>query len=242
MSTDNNNNDDDNNNSDDISSTRLDQCVSLLKVHDIKVVVFDMDLTAVAQHSRGCLLRINLQDYLDNATPAFKALVPVLYENNFQIAIATHSDEAEFSGDIQPSGNSYDLGSIWRKLSNTWRKLSNSDIQPSTHILGHELATCLIENHFDSSICNAIKIVAYNPRVHPTDDPEVKEKNKIKRYHFRKIQEHFKIDQPQQILFFDDTLSVVTDCNKHIGIRAIQVNPDTGFVIQDLLSYFEKFE
>ena len=82
------------------------------------------------------------------------------------MAIATHSDEAEFA----------------------------NDIQPSTHILGFELATSLIKKHFPPEICDAFQIVAYNPRVHPDDDPT---KNKIKRYHMRKIREHFNVKNPK---------------------------------------------
>ena len=63
---------------DDTSLVRLERCIALLKTNGIEVVVFDMDLTAVAQHSRGCLKRTELSQYLDCATPAFQKLVPLL--------------------------------------------------------------------------------------------------------------------------------------------------------------------
>lgn len=124
---------------------QLDKCIQLLRETSIRLVVFDMDLTAVAAHSRGRLLREDLDEYVSKATPSFLALVPKLHENGFFVAIATHSDEAEFGGEVQPD----------------------------THILGNELATALVERRFPPTISKEIFIVAYNPRVHQDHDPEL---------------------------------------------------------------------
>ena len=49
------------------------QCIRLLKKKGIKLVVFDMDLTAVSKHSRGRLERgTQLDDFLSFATVSFK--------------------------------------------------------------------------------------------------------------------------------------------------------------------------
>jgi len=185
----------------------LDKCIHLLRKNDIKLVVFDMDFTAVAQHSRGRLPRLALNDYIRKATPAFLALVPKLFQENFSLAIATHSDEAEYGGQIQPE----------------------------THILGKELATQLIKKSFPPEISDAFFIVAYNPRVHPEDETEA---NRIKRYHMRTIREKFKV-QLNEIVFFDDTASVISDCQDACGvIHSIKVDPDYGFQIEDVLRNF----
>jgi hypothetical protein len=188
----------------------LDECITLLKRHGIKVVTFDMDLTAVAMHSRGRLRRDELDEYLSHATQAFQALVPVLYKHGFKLSIATHSDEDEFGGKIQPA----------------------------THILGKELATSLVQRWFSSEIASSFCILAYNPRVHPDDAPE---DNKIKRYHVRKLREHFEV-KPSEILFFDDTEAVVEDCRDTCGVLAFSVNPQCGFRLQDLINNMRRLE
>jgi hypothetical protein len=187
----------------DVSKDRLDECVKLLEKQGIKVVAFDMDLTAVAEHSRGRLTRANLSAYLSKATAAFLTLVPKLYEHGFGLAIATHSDEAEFG----------------------------ESVQPATHILGKELATALVQRHFDNAISSSFFIVAYNPRVHPLDDVQ---SNTAKRHHMRRLREHFLV-KPEEILFFDDTSDIISDCRDHCGVRAFHIDPTLGFRLEDLL-------
>lgn len=183
----------------------LEECVILLKKRGIKVVVFDLDLTAVAQHSCGSLLRSKLEGYLDAATPGFRALVPLLHARGFSLAIATHSDEAEFDGDIRPE----------------------------THIVGAELATCLVEKLFPPDTAESFFTVAYNPRVHPEE--RNKEEYLVKRYHMREIMKHFQVQQ-SEILFFDDTPHVVEDCITTCGVvNSFLVNPNHGFRLKDLL-------
>ena len=126
------------------SPEELDQCIKLLRKNGIKLVVFDMDLTAASEHSRGKLLRSAADEYISKATPAFLVLVPELHKHGFYLAIATHSDEAEF-------------GLL---------------VQPKTHILGKELATRLVTQCFSPKISESFYIVAYNPRVHPEDEAE----------------------------------------------------------------------
>ena len=74
----------------------IEQCLQLLRDHSIRVVVFDMDQTAVAMHSRGRQKRTNLDVFLEKVTPDFRRLVPHLHEHGFGLSIATHSDEQEF--------------------------------------------------------------------------------------------------------------------------------------------------
>jgi hypothetical protein len=95
-----------------------------------------MDQTAVAVHSHGRLRREELKEYLSQTTKDFLSLVPALYHAGFQLSIATHSDEAEYS----------------------------DKIRVESHILGDELARALLQQ-FEPQIASAFFIVAYNPRV-----------------------------------------------------------------------------
>lgn len=179
------------------------ECVDLLKEKNIRVCVFDMDLTAVAAHSRGRLQRAKLNDYLNQATPDFLALVPLLcQQHEIGVAIATHSDEAEYS----------------------------ATVTPETHILGKDLAQALVRHHFTPQIADQFLIVAYNPRARKVTD----EKDLIKRYHMRQIQQQYKVP-PEQIIFFDDLSKTVKDCNEYCKVRAIQVDEKVGFQFSDLL-------
>jgi hypothetical protein len=125
-------------------SDRISSCIQRLKHHNIRVVSFDMDLTAVRQHSRGRLKRgAPLSGYLKQATPDFLELVPHLHDRGFQLSISTHSDEAEY----------------------------NMVVRKETHILGDELATTLLTTHFEPAVASAFYVVAYNPRVRKENFP-----------------------------------------------------------------------
>ena len=191
----------------DVEAT-IQNCIDILRQMSCKVVAFDMDQTAVAMHSRGRLRRDNLVDYMDKAVPPFVQLVPALHAAGFSLAIATHSDEAEFDS-------------------------TAADITRGTHIMGNELVTALLHHHFPKDIVSAFCIVAYNPRVRGQIDSE---ENKIKRYHMRQLLEHFDdVDDVSHIVFFDDVPAVVQDCRDHCGVQAVQVdNPAAGLQWTDI--------
>ena len=186
--------------------------MQLLHDNSIRVVVFDMDQTAVALHSRGRLKREQLLQFLENATPDFVRLVPDLYKHGFGLSIATHSDEQEFT-----TGRHAAL------------------VNRKTHIMGEELAKALLDHCFAPDIASSFFIVAHNPRAHGQGkDPQ----NCIKRYHMREIQNHFSVEG-KEVLFFDDTPAVVEDCKSNCGgVQAVLVDPKKGFRLDDLLQAF----
>lgn len=114
------------------------EVIDRLKANSVRTLAWDMDLTAVQKHSMGSLKRSDLEDFLKAATPGFVALVPELHRAGFGLAIATHSDEAEYGG------------SVTRE----------------THILGEELARALVNRHFSKEVADAFYVVAYNPSAH----------------------------------------------------------------------------
>jgi len=186
----------------------FERCMNLLEKSQYKVIVFDMDLTAVAMHSRGTMRRDSLDKFLGKISPDFAHLVPMLHKNGFKVAMATHSDEAE-----------YDHGRL------------SALVNRETHIMGHELVLKVLEHVFEDGVVKDIPITAYNPRARGTlNDTE----NQIKRYHMRKIMNHFGVPS-SEILFFDDTPTVVKDCNEHVGVKTIQVDRRTAFTLQDMI-------
>jgi hypothetical protein len=189
----------------------IDESLTLLYKHNIKLVIFDLDLTAVNKHSQGRLKRSRIHEFTSYATKDFITLVPALHKANFKLAIATHSDEEEF-----------------------YMKEKRKQINRETHILGEELVTVLLKTYFDSDIVSSFYVVAYNPRAH---NQTHNEQNKIKRYHMRKIIECYQM-KPNEILFFDDTNHIIKDCQQHFQIiHSYQVNPKYGFRLQqDLIN------
>jgi hypothetical protein len=183
------------------------RCMELLREHSIRLVVFDMDQTAVAAHSRGRLERAELASFLNHATADFVSLIPRLFAAGYSMAIATHSDAAEYG--------------------------SKKEVQPETHILGEELARALVDRHFPADMARAFFIVAYNPR-HRGPEGEL-QVNRIKRHHMRMLMNHFQVQAAADILFFDDTPHVVDDCRETCGVRAVQVDAQVGFQLSDLL-------
>jgi hypothetical protein len=182
--------------------SQLKQCVALLLDKGIRVCVFDMDQTAVAAHSHGRLKRgAPLEHYLSRVSPDFQALVPLLHRHQIHLAIATHSDELEYGGHVQPT----------------------------THILGTELAQTMIRATFPPDIADAFFVVAYNPRVRKAE-----EEYAFKRYHMREIQRHFGV-QLHELLFFDDVPSIVEDCQQTCGVIAVCVHAHVGFRLDDLM-------
>ena len=65
------------------------------------VVCFDLDQCAVQKHSRGRLLRRDLDSFVSHASQDFVAVVPALLRHNVRLAIVTHSDLAQH-GPLKP--------------------------------------------------------------------------------------------------------------------------------------------
>ncbi len=202
-----------------------------------RVVAFDMDFTAVCQHSMGRLKRgKTLEAYVDHASPDFVALVPELVARGLGVAIATHSDSAEFQGLIKRE----------------------------THILGCELAGEVLRKHFPALAASKPAGGLAEPDPHALDDEDeaqlqvgsflvigynptarrggrVLEHNGHKRYHMRALARHFGAESPEQVLFFDDVGEIVADC-RLLGVRAQQVDPQHAFRLADLDALLAKRE
>jgi hypothetical protein len=104
-----------------------------------------MDQCIVAQHSRGRLSRHGnaLSGFLDKISPSFGPLARHLHRYGIHLAIATHSDAAEY---------------------NAWGR-SEKDF-----IIGDELAHRVLK-HAVPDIADKFFVVAHNPRVRGNRDP-----------------------------------------------------------------------
>lgn len=193
-------------NTDSNDNDKVQACIARLRDRGIKVVIFDMDLTIVNQHSRGRLQRQDLEAFLAKTLPDFVKLVPELHKQGFQLAIATHSDEAEYS----------------------------TKVTPELYIIGTELATTVLQRNFEPEVANSFFIVAYNPYVRVSLMQTMFFGGWAKRYHMALIQNHYQV-QPNEMLMIDDTKPIVKDCIKKCGVQAIDVSPLTGFSMDDIL-------
>lgn len=194
---------------DDNNDDLVQQCIQRLQESGIRVVIFDMDLTIVNQHSRGQLQRgAPLEAFLAKVTPDFKRLVPELYKQGFSLAIATHSDEKEVE--------------------------YNKYISKETHILGEELATTVLQRYFSPEIAESFYIVAYNPYAHLSYWQTLFGGAWAKRHHMKLIQDHYQA-KPEEMVMIDDMKPIVRDCIKNCGVQAIHVSPLTGFTMKAIL-------
>jgi len=114
---------------------------SIVKNTNIKVVVFDMDLTIVTKHSRGCLPRILLKSFINNTSNDFIYFARSLHRRGIKLAIATHSDSYEY----------------------------NSLKSEHNFIIGDELVRSILESTVPE-IANSFYIVAYNPTLRNDQD------------------------------------------------------------------------
>ena len=114
---------------------------SIVKNTNIKAVVFDMDLTIVTKHSRGCLPRILLKSFINNTSNDFIYFARSLHRRGIKLAIATHSDSYEYNF-IKSEDN---------------------------FIIGDELVRAILESTVPE-IVNEFHIVAYNPTLRNDQD------------------------------------------------------------------------
>ena len=102
-----------------------------------KVFAFDMDLTAVAQHSRGRLARKDLPAYLSKVTPSFVALAKAL-------------DRINRGGHRQGPGHRV-FGAI---ATHSDAKEHDQDRPQSTHIIGQPLAEAVLTAALPADSCD----------------------------------------------------------------------------------------
>ncbi|CAM9292436.1 unnamed protein product [Choristocarpus tenellus] len=178
------------------------ELANALKFSGVKVAAFDMDQCLVAQHSRGRMTHQNLPKFLAKVTPDFLIAVPILIEEGLNVAVATHSDRAEYN----------------------WLQGRT----PRTHLLGEDLVWAVLNACFPHRAASFF-VVAYNPRARSWFP---REENRGKRLHVRLIAEHYGVDASEVILFDDDQDNVslsqgfrAVKVNPAVGFRISDLMP-----------------
>jgi len=193
-----------------------DKFCSLLLEGGFKSVAVDLDQTAVSAHSRGSLLRSLLPAYLEKITPDFVELARACQARGVGVAVATHSDEAEY-------------GSLLFGLNNARRC-----------VMGGELASLVVKAALSDGAHESVFIAAYNPRARRDTSPN----NAGKQEHVRRAAAHFGCDPSQVMLLDDDALNCKYGARaagaKDGGFGAIKVDGRVGLKIDSaLLSLFD---
>mmetsp|Transcript_31412 Transcript_31412/g.76999 ORF Transcript_31412/g.76999 Transcript_31412/m.76999 type:complete len:278 (-) Transcript_31412:245-1078(-) len=140
-----------------------------------KAVAFDMDQCLVAQHSKGCMPKEDLQGFLQRVTPDFKKLVPELHKRGVRLAIATHSDTHEY----------------------------NDSVTPATHILGEHLVEAVLEDAVPE-LRREFFVVAFNPYARFGPMLIFQPAMAGKKHHIREVVKHYALDGPGDVILFDD--------------------------------------
>ncbi|CRH02994.1 conserved Plasmodium protein, unknown function [Plasmodium relictum] len=183
--------------------------VQLLKQINIKMVVFDFDLTIIGAHSGGYIDKLNDVDNIGLAvTKDFKIFSKALHSNNIKITVATFSDEEVIRYSKSGSPNL---------------------------IAGEEL----VQHCLKKSNCNTKieKVYAYYPycykdpkkyRALGLDKPMTNDKS----YHLEKIRLEFFVNF-DEIIFIDDDINNCISAKKE-GYITFNVTGKDGFNFKNI--------
>lgn len=106
---------------------------------DVKTIVFDMDYTACTRHSGGILPRSDVEDYIKCISPDFKRLIPHLFKAEFNIVIASFTDDQYYC----------------------------KSMPQEQFICGHDLIKAFLSEHFPVEIVEKIFTCPFYPALHP---------------------------------------------------------------------------
>jgi hypothetical protein len=183
-----------------------------LDTNGFEVVVWDMDKTMSAKHCGSGLLRVDMQEYVDHASPDFITVMKALSnqrEDNRMVrcAVATGSDPLEYSLPGQSK---------------------------ESHILGPDLAKALVSYHCPEAMSLFDIMVGFDYRLHSCDGKEGCLNMKGKRHHMRLIKEHLNVPFEKMVLI-DDTPSCLVN---EEGWSGVLVKGAAGFLVEHCLDSF----
>ena len=172
------------------------------------VVCFDLDQCAVRQHSRGRLLRTDLDGFASRVSPDFVSAIPALLDHSVKLAIVTHSDLAQH-GPNKPRGN--------KGL-------------PDAVILGDDLVHEVLQRAVPE-YAHEFFVVAWRPKSRGIEG----EKDMGKIRHVRTCAAFYDVPVDRCILFDDDATNCELT---HVAGRyftAFKCNPEEGFRFADFI-------
>ncbi|SBT70461.1 conserved Plasmodium protein, unknown function [Plasmodium malariae] len=183
--------------------------VELLKDIDIKMVVFDFDLTIIGAHSGGYIDKSNdIKNIGLAVTNHFKIFSKALYENGIKIAVATFSDD---------------------------EAISSRRGKSSTLIAGEDLVQhCIKKSKCETKI---EKVYAYYPYYYR--EPKKykalglqKPMSNDKSFHLEKIRQEFDVNI-DEIIFIDDDVKNCVSAKKE-GYITFNVTGKDGFNFKNI--------
>jgi thiopurine S-methyltransferase len=179
------------------------------------VVCFDLDQCAVQCHSRGRLLRKNLDEFASQISPDFVLAVPALLELNIKLAIVTHSDLAQH-GPSKPRRG------------------------PDAIVLGDELVHEVLLRVVPE-FAHEFFVVAWRPKSRGNEG--TKDPGKLR--HMRACAAFYDVPLERCILFDDDATNCTLTTSDGGCFSAYKCNPDIGFRFTDYnekssRDYFER--
>ncbi len=167
------------------------------------VVCFDLDQCAVQCHSRGNLLRKNLDNFASQVSSDFVLAVPELLAKNIKLAIVTHSDLAQH-GDSKPRRG------------------------PEAIVLGdelvHEVLLRVVPEH-----AHEFFVVAWRPKSRGVEGS--KDPGKLR--HVRACAAFYDVPIERCVLFDDDATNCNLTRMDGGSFSAYKCNPDKGFRFTD---------
>ena len=167
------------------------------------VVCFDLDQCAVQCHSRGRLLRKNLDDFTSQISPDFVLAVPALLKCNIKLAIVTHSDLAQ-------------------------HELSKPRRGPDAIALGDELVHEVLLRVVPE-YAHEFFVVAWRPKSRGSEG--VEDPGKLR--HMRACAAFYNAPLERCVLFDDDATNCTLTSWNGGCFSAYKCNPDIGFRFTD---------
>jgi hypothetical protein len=167
------------------------------------VVCFDLDQCAVQCHSRGRLLRKNIEDFASRISPDFVLAIPALLEINIKLAIVTHSDLAQHGSSKPRRG-------------------------PDAFVMGdelvHEVLLRVVPEH-----AHEFFVVAWRPKSRGSEG--LKDPGKLR--HMRTCAAFYDVPLEWCVLFDDDEINCALTGNDISSFSAYRCNPEIGFRFTD---------
>jgi len=188
-----------------------------------------MDQCMVQCHSRGRLLRKNVDAFASKVSPDFVAVIPALLERNIRLAVVTHSDLAQHTPTKPRRCRRRDDGPNDGGVAD-----DGNDDDDRVVVLGdelvHEVLLRAVPEH-----AHEFFVVAWRPKSWGSEG--TKDQGKLR--HMRTCAAFYDVPLDRCVLFDDDPTNCALTDTKHSGhtdrgsFLAYKCDPEKGFRLTD---------